>query len=90
MDGLEQRAIATAPHPPLWWFRYIDDNHCKLKKYYSQEVTEHLNSPDKDIKVTTEGEENNTLAFLDTLTVTNRTDPSKFKSIVKAHTRIII
>ena len=69
MEDLEQRAIATAPHPPLWWFRFVDDTHCKLKKCYSQEFTDHLNSLDPDIKFTTEGEENKTLAFLDTLTV---------------------
>ena len=69
MEDLEQRAIETAPHPPLWWFRYVDDTHCKLKKCYAQEFTDHLNSLDKDIKFTTEGEENNSLAFLDTLTV---------------------
>ncbi|XP_072048444.1 uncharacterized protein [Amphiura filiformis] len=69
MEDLEQRAIATAPHPPRWWFRYVDDTHCKLKKCHSQEFTDHLNSLDKDIKFTTEGEENDSLAFLDTLTV---------------------
>ncbi|XP_072039137.1 uncharacterized protein [Amphiura filiformis] len=69
MEDLEQRDIATAPHPPLWWFRYVDDTHCKLKKCHSQEFTDHLNSLDKDIKFTTEGEENDSLAFLDTLTV---------------------
>ncbi|XP_072015061.1 uncharacterized protein [Amphiura filiformis] len=67
MEDLEQRAIATAPHPPLWWFRYVDDTPCKLKKCHSQEFTDHLNSLDKDIKFTTEGEENDSLAFLDTV-----------------------
>ena len=51
----EQRAIATAPHPPLWWFRFVDDTHCKLKNCYAKEFTDHLNSLDPDIKFTTEG-----------------------------------
>ncbi|XP_072017038.1 uncharacterized protein [Amphiura filiformis] len=69
LEHLEQLAISTAPHPPLWWFRYVDDTHTKLKKRYAQEFTDHLNSLDPDIKFTTEGEDNRTLAFLDTLTV---------------------
>ncbi len=76
MEDLEQRAIETAPHPPLWWFRYVDDTHCKLQKRYAQEFTDHLNSLDKDIKFTTEGEENNSLAFLDMLTVIHFIIPS--------------
>ncbi|XP_070532995.1 uncharacterized protein [Ptychodera flava] len=69
MEHLEQIAIATAPHPPLWWFRYVDDTHTKLKKCHAQEFTDHLNTLDPDIKFTTEGEENRSLAFLDTLSV---------------------
>jgi len=69
MEHLEQLAINTAPHPPLWWFRYVDDTHTKLKKAYADEFTEHLNSLDPDIKFTTEEEQDGTLPFLDTLTV---------------------
>ena len=61
--------IATAPQPPVWWFRYVDDTLCKLKNCYSQEFTDHLNSLDPDIKFTAEGEGNKTLAFMDTLTL---------------------
>ena len=69
MEHLEQLAISTAPHPPLWWYRYVDDTHIKIKKQYAQEFTDHINSIDPDIKFTTEEEENRSLAFLDTLTV---------------------
>ena len=80
MEDFEQKAIATAAHPPTWWRRYVDDTHTKLKKAYAQEFTDHLNSIDDDIKWTTEGEvethseDNNTeraLAFLDTWSVIN-------------------
>ncbi|XP_072022533.1 uncharacterized protein [Amphiura filiformis] len=69
MEHLEQIAIRTAPHPPVWWYRYVDDTHTKLKKEYAEEFTDHLNSLDPDIKFTTEGEEGRSLAFLDTSTV---------------------
>ncbi|XP_033108664.1 uncharacterized protein LOC117110160 [Anneissia japonica] len=69
MENMEQLAIKTALHPPIWWYRYVDDTHTKLKKAHAQEFTDHLNSLDPDIKFTTEGEVNRSLAFLDTLTV---------------------
>ena len=47
----------------------MDDTHTKLKKEFAEEFTEHLNSIDPDIKFTTEGEEDRSLAFLDTSTV---------------------
>ena len=69
MEMLEARAITEADDPPDWWFRYVDDTHCKLKKQNSQQFTDHLNSLDPDIKFTTEEEVNGALAFLDTNTV---------------------
>ena len=66
MEDLEQRAIATALHPPAWWYRYVDDSHSKHKKLYVQEYTDHLNTIDDDIKFTVEfPDSDNALAFLD-------------------------
>jgi hypothetical protein len=61
--------LLPLPHPPLWWYRYVDDTHINIKKEHATEFTNHINSIDPDIKFTTEGEENRPLAFLDTLTV---------------------
>ena len=66
MEEVESRALSTAPHPPAWWYRYVDDTHCKLQSTHVDEFTDHLNSVDADIKFTHEKEENGKLPFLDT------------------------
>ena len=73
MEHFESIALSTAPHPPGWWYRYVDDTHTKQKVAHVQEFTEHINKLDPDIKFTIEREENGSLAFLDTNTV-RRTD----------------
>ena len=79
MEDIEEKAILTAPHPPYWWYRYVDDTHTKLDSIHAQEFTDHLNSLDPDIKFTTEGEENGELAFLDTSTVKKEDGSLKVK-----------
>ena len=32
MEEIEETAISTFPHPPKWWFRYVDDSHSCLRK----------------------------------------------------------
>ena len=44
MEHIKESAIATATHPPRWWYRYVDDSHACLKKDYIQEFHDHLNS----------------------------------------------
>ena len=44
MEHIEDIAISTAPHPPNWWFRYVDDSHSSLKREYVDEFHHHLNS----------------------------------------------
>ena len=67
---LEETAISTFPHPPKWWFRYVDDSHSCLKKDQVDEFQKHLNSINPNIQFTLKLENTNGqgLPFLDTIT----------------------
>ena len=69
MEHVEETAISTAPHPPRWWFRYVDDSHSCLKKTQVNEFHNHLNSINPYLQFTIELEENRRLPFLDTVTI---------------------
>jgi len=69
MEDFETKALTTAPHPPEWWFRYVDDTHTKQKTEHTEEFLAHINSIDPHIQFTTEEETDGALAFLDTLSV---------------------
>ena len=84
MEEFENHALATATHPPAWWYRYVDDTHTKQKMEHTESFTQHLNSLDQDIKFTSEGEENDALAFLDTLTCKQADGSVKVKVFRKA------
>jgi hypothetical protein len=56
MEHIEEIAITTAPHPPRWWFRFVDDSHTCLLKDYVCEFHDHLNSIDPNIQFTVEKE----------------------------------
>ena len=102
MEAFEQRTLATAPHPSRFWKRYADDTCTILKRDYSEEFTEHLNSIDpENIIWTSEGEGTNViptsnpreteteriLAFLDTETVIQGDNSIKTRVYrKKAHT----
>ena len=70
MEEIEETAIATAPHPPKWWFRYVDEGHVCLKKDQVDEFYQHLNSINPSIQFTLELEDTKGqgLPFLDTIT----------------------
>ena len=84
MEEFENHALATATHPPAWWYRYVDDTHTKQKVEHTESFTQHLNSLDQDIKFTSEGDENDALAFLDTLTYKQSDGSVKVKVFLKA------
>ena len=74
MEHIEEIAITTAPHPPRWWFRFVDDSHTCLLKDYVSEFHDHLNSINPNIQFTVEKEKESKLAFLDTMTTRDNTN----------------
>ena len=43
LEHVEEVALTTAPNPPRWWFRFVDDSHACLKHEYVEQFHKHLN-----------------------------------------------
>ena len=71
MENVEERALDTTPHPPKWWYRYVDDSHVCLSREPLTEFHNHLNSINPHIKFTVEEEKDGSIAFLDTRATRN-------------------
>ena len=71
VEHVEERALITAPHPPKWWYRYVDDSHVCIAREHLTEFHSHLNSINQHIKFTVEEEKDGSIAFLDTMTTRN-------------------
>ncbi len=54
MEQYEVKAIASAPNPPKFWDRYVDDTHTVVKDNQLEELHTHLNSVDSNIQFTVE------------------------------------
>ena len=63
MKHVKEKALSTAPNPPKWWFRYIDDSHVCIKREHVDEFHAHLNSINSHIKFTIEIESEVPLPF---------------------------
>ena len=76
MKKFEEEALATAPHPPSLWKRYVDDTFVIQEEKCSNEFFQHINSLEYKIKFTAESTRADaSIPFLDTL-VTPRSDGS--------------
>ena len=78
MTQVETQAINTALHPPLYWYRYVDDTVVGFKSAeHTLNFFNHINSIHPNINFTCEQEESNQISFLN-LKIT-RTD-TQFKT----------
>ena len=76
MEQFEEEALATAPHPPSLWNRYVDDTFVIQEEQYKNEFFQHINSLDDNIQFTAETTKaDGSMPFLDTL-VTPKSDGS--------------
>ena len=85
MEYVEEKALLSAPNPPKWWFRYVDDSHVCVKREHVDEFHSHLNSINANIKFTIEIESEGSIAFLDTKT-TRQDDGSITVSVYRKAT----
>ena len=66
MEEFEKKALSTAPHPPKYWGRYVDDTGVVGRGEHQQELFDHINKQHDSIGFTIEREdENNSLPMLD-------------------------
>ena len=79
MEDFEKRALATAPHPPTIWLRYVDDTFVKIHEDHIVEFTNHINNIDANITFTNEPEVEGALAFLDVQVYVNEDGSTKTK-----------
>ena len=66
MEEFEKKALSSAPHPPKYWGRYVDDTGVIIQRDYENELFEHINKQHDSIKFTIEREdEDQSLPMLD-------------------------
>ena len=73
MEDLEVKALATSPHQPSLWKRFVDDTFIIIKKAHKDSLLQHLNSIDDNIKFTCEeSRDDGSIPFLDILFIPGR------------------
>ena len=66
MQRLEEKALASYPNPPSFWYRYDDDTSTSLKKKSERiDFLNHLNQQISRIEFTMEPEKDRIIPFLD-------------------------
>ena len=82
MEAFEEQTLATAPEPPRIWKRYVNDTFIVMKQQNAYNFLSHLNQQHPSIRFTMETENNNKIAFLDTL-VTREPDGKLLTSVYR-------
>ena len=86
METFEVEAIRSAPSPPKFWKRFVDDTFTILESSKKEEFLTHLNSIDQQIQFTAEeSREDGAMPFLDIL-VTPGKDGSISTSVYRKPT----
>ena len=68
MEYLEHKALSTAPNPPRFWCRFVDDTFVIHKEVNKQGFLQHINIVDPAIKFAVEdNREDGSIPFLDTI-----------------------
>ena len=72
MENFEEKAISTAPHPPYFWRRFVDDRFTILETSQKRAFLDHINSIDQHTLFTFEEQrEDGSIPFLDVLVIPN-------------------
>ncbi|XP_015757812.1 PREDICTED: uncharacterized protein LOC107337209 [Acropora digitifera] len=87
MEAFEEQALTTAPEPPRIWKRYEDDTFTITKKNMDNFLN-HLNQQHPSIRFTMETENDNKIAFLDSL-VTREPDGKLHTSVYRKPTHAV-
>ena len=70
MEDLEIKALATSPHQPSLWKRFVDDTFIIIKKAHKDSLLQHLNSIDNNIRfICEESKEDGSIPVLDILII---------------------
>ena len=70
MEDLEIKALATSPHQPSLWKRFVDDTFIVIKKAHKDSLLQHVHSIDNNIRFTCEeSKEDGSIPFLDILII---------------------
>ena len=89
MEYLEQKALSTAPTPPRFWYRYVDDTFVIHKEVNKQGFLQHINSVDPAIRFTVEdNKEDGFISFLDTI-VKPEADGTLFTTVYRKPTHTV-
>ena len=68
MEAFEKEAITTAPKPPAFWRRFVDDTFVIIQKTKEDSFFNHINNIDDKIQFTKEtSRSDGSIPFLDTL-----------------------